>query len=68
MKEEKLYSDMLLMDPPTSTIHPRMTPEKRAAQFTPFSALAGYEESLENTAKIYEKEMLDLEKGSVLYD
>ena len=56
------------MNHPTSINHPRMNPEKRAAQFAPFSALTGYEESIEKTARQYEEEILDLEKGSQIHD
>lgn len=31
--------------------HPRMPMESRAAQFAPFSALEGFDEALEETAK-----------------
>jgi len=34
-----------------SARHPRMSMQNRAAQFAPFSALAGYEESIRNTAE-----------------
>lgn len=65
---EKNYGDMLYMPHPTSINHPRMAPEKRAAQFAPFSALTGYEESIEKTARQYEEEILNLEKGKEIYD
>lgn len=65
---EKNYDDMLYMTHPTSINHPRMAPEKRAAQFAPFSALTGYEESIEKTARQYEEEILNLEKGKEIYD
>lgn len=36
------YEDMLYMSHPTSKTHPRMSMEKRAAQFAPFAALTGH--------------------------
>lgn len=62
------YEDILYLPHRESTNHLRMAPEKRAAQFTPFSALTGYEQSIESTARIYEKEILDLEKGTEFYE
>ena len=44
------YEDMLYMEHPTSKKHPRMKPEMRAAQFSPFAALTGYEAEIEEAA------------------
>ena len=44
------YSDLYLLSHPTSRRHPRMEQTKRAAQFSPFAALTGYEEQIEQTA------------------
>lgn len=46
------YEDMLYMPHPTSKIHPRMSMEKRAAQFAPFAALTGHADAVEETARI----------------
>lgn len=37
------YDDMLYLEHPTSKSHPRMSALNRAAQFSPFAALTGYE-------------------------
>ncbi len=37
------YDDLLDLENPTSRKHPRMSPLNRAAQFSPFAALTGYE-------------------------
>ena len=44
------YSDIIDLPHHTSPRHPRMVPEMRAAQFAPFAALIGYEETIEETA------------------
>ena len=46
------YEDMLTMMHPTSRKHPRMSTHDRAAQFSPFAALTGYEDALKETAVI----------------
>lgn len=46
------YEDMLYMPHPTSKTHPRMSMEKRAAQFAPFAALTGHADAVEETARI----------------
>ena len=45
------YEDMLLLSPPVSQKHPKMSMLQRAAQFSPFAALTGYEEAVEETAR-----------------
>ena len=40
------YDDIIDLPRPTSAGHPRMSRRDRAAQFSPFSALAGYEEAI----------------------
>ncbi len=55
MDSEKLYEDIINLPHHVSKNHPQMSPEKRAAQFMPFAALAGYEESIENAINEHEK-------------
>ena len=45
------YKDMLHLPPPVSATHPRMALQDRAAQFSPFAALAGYDDALRETAR-----------------
>ncbi len=45
------YQDLLEASPPKSKRHTPMSRENRAAQFAPFAALVGYEESLKKEAK-----------------
>ena len=43
------YDDIINLPHPTSKRHPRMAAIDRAAQFSPFAALTGYEKALEET-------------------
>ena len=46
------YDDMVYMQNPTPTCKPRMSLHDRAAQFSPFAALTGYEDAVEETARL----------------
>lgn len=52
------YSDILYRAHPTSMIHPRMSRQDRAAQFSPFAALVGYEDVVRETARLTEKRLM----------
>ena len=43
------YADMLDLPPHKSSKHPPMTLSARAAQFSPFAALTGYEDAIKET-------------------
>ena len=49
------YDDMLSLPHPTSRKYPRMSAMDRAAQFSPFAALTGYEETIEETDRLTEQ-------------
>lgn len=51
-REFHKYEDVINRQHPTSKKHPRMSRTNRAAQFAPFAALTGYEESIEETARL----------------
>lgn len=62
------YDDIIQLPHHVSTRHPRMSLSDRAAQFSPFAALAGHDEAIKETARLTEewsepdenkKEMLD---------
>lgn len=62
------YEDIIHLPHPTSKRHPRMTMINRAAQFSPFAALTGYDDAVKETARLttsrieldeYEKAELD---------
>ncbi len=46
------YDDIINMEHHVSTKHPRLSIEQRAAQFAPFSALAGYSDEIKETARL----------------
>ena len=61
------YDDMLDLPHHTSTTHPRMSGTNRAAQFLPFAALTGYDDAIEETARITEERIdLDEDRKAVL--
>lgn len=45
------YEDMYEMEHPISRKHPRMSRSDRAAQFSPFAALTGYEDMIEDAGR-----------------
>ena len=49
------YDDILHLPDPTSKTHRRMSRQDRAAQFSPFAALTGYEAVVKETARLTEK-------------
>ena len=46
------YDDIIDLPHPTSQNHPRMSLHDRAAQFSPFAALTGYEDAIRETARL----------------
>ena len=73
MKDAHKYDDIIRLPHHVSTRHPQMSIHDRAAQFSPFAALTGHEEAIEETARLTdEKIMLDetaIEKiNEKLYD
>ena len=49
------YKDMLHLPHPVSAARPRMALQDRAAQFSPFAALTGYDDALRETARLTER-------------
>lgn len=49
---KKNYDDILYCERPVSLLHKPMTMLNRAAQFSPFAALDGYEEAIEETERL----------------
>ncbi len=61
------YDDIINMPHHVSKKHPQMPMEERAAQFAPFAALVGYEEAVEETARLTDKRIeLDEEAKNIL--
>lgn len=48
------YQDIINLPHHTSTKHPRMTKESRAAQFAPFAALTGHSDAIKETERLTE--------------
>lgn len=46
------YEDIVDLPHPVSKIHPPMALQDRAAQFSPFAALTGHEEAIQETARL----------------
>ena len=46
------YDDIIHLPHPTSPRHPRMPMVDRAAQFSPFQALTGYGDAIQETARL----------------
>lgn len=52
---KRTYEKIINMQYPFPTKHKRMSAEARAAQFSPFAALSGYEEEIGETMRLTEK-------------
>ena len=62
------YEDILDLPHHTSSRHPRMVPENRAAQFLPFAALTGYEDAVRETGRLTERRIELDEDQKMLLD
>ncbi|MBQ3951901.1 MAG: hypothetical protein II668_04980, partial [Oscillospiraceae bacterium] len=61
------YDDIIDLPHPVSEKHPHMSMYDRAAQFSPFDALTGYSESIDETARTTDRRLeLSDEKKAVL--
>lgn len=56
MEKKHPYEDILHAARPETLYRPRMSVQERAAQFSPFAALTGYEETIRETARLTDKE------------
>ena len=67
MEDEHRYDDLLDLPWPRPGAKPRMRPLERAAQFSPFAALTGYGEAIEEAARETERrvELGDAEKAEL---
>ncbi len=61
------YDDIIDLPCPTSERHPRMPMADRAAQFSPFAALTGYDDAVKETARYTDSRVeLTEEEKSIL--
>lgn len=51
------YDDILNMPHHVSSTHPRMSMHDRAAQFSPFAALTGYDDTVRETARLTDERL-----------
>lgn len=54
LQQDHKYDDMIDLPHPSFARHPRMSMIDRAAQFSPFAALTGYEDAVKETARLTE--------------
>ncbi len=62
------YDDMLDLPHHTSPRHPRMSLRDRAAQFAPFSALTGYDDVIDQTARLTDGRIVLSEDARAMLD
>lgn len=62
------YDDMIGLPHHTSPRHPRMSMRDRAAQFAPFSALTGYGDTIDETARLTDGRIVLTEDAKALLD
>ena len=67
MNDSGKYDDIIKLSHHISKKHLQMSMEERAAQFAPFAALVGYEDAVEETARITTKriELNEEEKNAL---
>lgn len=63
-KNKDRYADIIDLPHHTSSKHPRMSAIARAAQFSPFAALTGYDAEIKETARLTD-EKVELDEDSV---
>ncbi|NLL47668.1 MAG: YolD-like family protein [Firmicutes bacterium] len=56
------YDDIIHLPRPISKTRPKMAPTLRAAQFSPFAALTGYEAAIKETARLTDSRV-ELDEG-----
>ena len=57
------YEDIINLTPHISKKHPQPTMLERAARFSPFAAITGYEEMVKEAARVTDKK-IELDEGS----
>lgn len=62
------YEDIIELDRPISYRHPRMPIPDRAAQFSPFAALTGYEAAILETGRVTDSKHELSEEAKTLLD
>ncbi len=68
MKETHDYDDIIHLPRPVSQKHRPMSMIDRAAQFSPFAALTGYEDAIHDTARITQQAIAQMEQDNAISD
>lgn len=63
-----IYSDMIDLPHHVSMVHPRMPVASRAAQFSPFAALSGYDRIIKDTENEKTASVLAKEHGEAFHE
>lgn len=61
MSDNRTYEDIINLPHPVSANHPPMDLLDRAAQFSPFAALTGHGDAIEETARLAAERMEESE-------
>ena len=56
VQSQQLYGDIIDLPHPVSAKHPPLSMAQKAAQYSPFDALSGYSEAIEEAGRLYETE------------
>ena len=67
-KDPHRYDDIIHLPHHQSQVHPHMSLSDRAAQFSPFAALTGYDDAVQETARLTESRIELDENSRVLLD
>ena len=67
-KDPHRYDDIIHLPHHQSQVHPHMSLSDRAAQFSPFAALTGYDDAVQETARLTESRIELDENTRVLLD
>ena len=62
------YEDIIHLPHPVSKTRPQMSMSDRAAQFSPFAALTGYDAAIRETARLTDKKLVLDEETCALLD
>lgn len=54
--DERRYDDIINLPHHVSAVRPQMSMHDRAAQFSPFAALTGYDDAVEETARLTDEQ------------
>ena len=66
--QERNYDDIINLPHHVSKKHPQMALQDRAAQFSPFAAVTGHEEAIEETARLTDERIVLDEDEKMMLD